>query len=213
MHCQLIKINVQLKQLRTKMKKTTTLLLTLMLGIGVVFADGAEEKEASELRVRILPGASEQVYKLMYLSEEKGLVKVNFYDSEGKKIFTDKIYNKFGFLRPYSFEALPEGTYTIELIDPKGTVSKEIAHITSAVSSLDVELTPTAEQAYKLSVVGNSIDPIMVKIYDQRYDLVTEDYIETGKSFSKIYNLSKMPKGHYTFEVYSKGDVIAKTIF
>lgn len=195
------------------MKKTTTLLLALMLGIGVVFADGAEEKDAAELRVKILPGASEQVFKLMYLSEEKGLVKVNFYDAEGKKIFTDKIYNKYGFLRPYSFKALPEGTYTIELIDPKGTVSREVSHITSATSKLDVELVPTAEKAYKLKVVGDSIEKVIVKIYDQRYDLITEDYIDISNSFTKVYNLSKMPTGKYTFEVYNKGDVIAKSMF
>lgn len=195
------------------MKKTTTLLFALVLGISAVFADGADEKDANELRVKILPGASKQVYKLMYLSEEKGMVKVNFYDSKGKKIFTDKVYNKYGFLRPYSFESLPEGNYTIELIDPKGTVSREITYISSATASMDVDLEPAADKAYQLKVVGNSIEPVLVKIYDQRYELVTEDYIDNEKSFTKVYNLSKLPKGHYTFEVYSKGDVIAKTVF
>jgi len=196
------------------MKKTTTLLLSLMLGIGVVFADGAKEKDAAELRIKILPGASKQIYKLMYLSEEKGLVKVNFYDENGKKIFTDKVYNKYGFLRPYSFEALPEGNYTIETIDAKGVVSREVTYVSATASTLEVELSPETEKSYKLSVKGGTtIDPVLVKIYDQRYDLVTEDYIENDKSFSKTYNLSKLPAGTYTFEVYSKGEVIAKSVF
>lgn len=195
------------------MKKTTTLLLSLMLGIGVVFADGAKEKDAAELRIKILPGATEQVYKLMYLSEEKGLVKINFYDEKGKKIFTDRVFNKYGFLRPYSFEALPEGNYTIETIDAKGVVTREVAYINDATADLEVELSPEAEKAYKLSVKGSTIDPVLVKIYDQWYGLITEDYIENDKSFTKTYNLSKLPAGKYTFEVYSRGEVVAKSIF
>ena len=203
--------NTLLIKTMDKMKKATTLIVGLILGISsALFANGSEEKDQMELNVKIIPGSTGDVFKLMYLSDNKEWVQVNIYNTSGKKILSDKIRNKRGFLRPYNFKSLPEGMYTIEVMT-ENTVKKEVVKLVEDEPQMNISFDPVAEnKRVKLTVTGPEVQPLLVNIYNQRSELVTQDYIDTEKSFSKVYNFNKIAEQKYIFEIISNGKVIAK---
>ena len=116
-------------------------------------------------------------------------------------------------MRPYSFEELPEGSYTIELIDSKGVITREVAYVAADLIDLEVDMQAMGDQKYNLKVVGAKMVPIYVRIFDAAEELVTTDFINKSASFTKTYNLSKLPAGPYKFEVVQNGHVIATNKF
>ncbi|MGK7394109.1 MAG: hypothetical protein ACNS62_06035 [Candidatus Cyclobacteriaceae bacterium M3_2C_046] len=194
------------------MKKATTILVGLIIVISsAVFASGKETIAEAKSSARIVPINAESVYKLVYDSQEAGIVKVNFYDQKGFKFFTDVVKNEKGFIRPYSFKNLPQGDYVIEIVDKFGSVQREIAfEVVKEKADFQVALNAETDKRFKLTVLGETLAPVFVKIYDANQRLVTEDYVDNSKSFSKVYNLSQVPASDFTFEVISKNKIVTK---
>lgn len=67
-----------------------------------------------------------RVIKVLYTNTECCAVKVRLKDEKGTLILTDRIKEENGFMRPYNIEALPAGTYTVEVVDQTGTHSEKV---------------------------------------------------------------------------------------
>ncbi|MGK7396687.1 MAG: hypothetical protein ACNS62_19070 [Candidatus Cyclobacteriaceae bacterium M3_2C_046] len=76
-----------------------------------------------------------------------------------------------------------------------------------------VQLQEEEKQVFKLVVKGVKIEPIEVKIYDSNKNLIAKDFIDTDKSYTKVYNLSKVKTKKITFEIINREDIIAKQEF
>lgn len=195
------------------MSKLTTILAGLLIVISsAAFATGTGESAEAESKLKVVPAETTNTYKVIYKSLEQGMVYVNFYNEAGEKIFTDKIKNVKGFVRPYNFVAQPKGSYTIEVVDNKGSLVREIKY-GKPLADLDVNLLQAeGDKRFKLVVKGEMTDPVYVKIYDSKSLLITEDYIDIKQSFSKIYDLNRIIEANFTFEVISGDTLIKKEI-
>src|SRR5690606_18204445 len=68
------------------------------------------------------------LFKVIYQGATPGKVKLNIFDSEGKKIHA-KIYSGLdGFICPLNFSRLTPGNYTIELVDGAGRYEQHIVY-------------------------------------------------------------------------------------
>src|SRR5579864_5552739 len=97
------------------MKKISLLLASVLL-CTLVFARGIDGPiKGSSVAVTNAKGST--LFKLYYKSENAGRVKITIEDEKGNTVFSETMKNADGFVRPYNFQELPEGQYTIAVED------------------------------------------------------------------------------------------------
>ncbi len=188
------------------------------------FAAGKEKaanvNTQSTIVLNIERESNKVVYRLVYQSKVEGLVKVSIYNEQGDLLLNDRIVNTSGFARPYNFNALPLGKYTLQIEDASGKVTKSIYHGKESViessqnSALQIKIEAVEKSAkYELKVVGNLQEPLYVNIYNANGIVVFSEEISETKSFSKVYDLSKTGLTNMTFEVLSASEILESATF
>ena len=84
-----------------------------------------------------------------------------------------------------------------KLIDGKDQTDFKIGNFEAAIINLQ-------NNRYRLLVDSRKDDPIFLRIYDTRGELVFKDKQEGG--FTRIYDLSAMGSAYYFFELKIKGN-------
>jgi len=178
------------------MKKILSLVFAL-IAIGHVNANGIEPKSPVGMSV-IKSGA---VVKVFYQGEQTGKVKVTIYNERGQTVYMETLQNTGNFMRPYNFSFLPEGEYTIELIDDQGKRVKTIAHSHASRKRI-AHLTRLndGETKYMLAVPSNGRNAFTIRIFDEQNNLRYQESQITEGDFAKIYNLNNI-EGDHTFEI------------
>jgi len=197
------------------MKIKATVFAVLLAAISTVsFADGKyDEKADREPEVKIIPSVSSHTYKLVYVSDLAGQVKVDIIDKNGSTILTDRILNKNGFIRPYNFSNLPEGAYTLKVIDGQNEIKESFTYETAVTKSpISVRTDLESDNKVKLTVIGVQKEKVIVKIIDRFNRVVAEDDIDAVKSFCKVYDFSKIGGTDFTFEVITSDKILKKAI-
>ncbi|MDN5201301.1 hypothetical protein QQ008_08010 [Fulvivirgaceae bacterium BMA10] len=203
------------------MKIKNVLKLAVIIGIiapTVVYAGSNDNNGTNESETKVkLVSENENVFKLIYLSDLNGKVIVNIYDSKNKKIMTDRITNKDGFIRPYNFKELKNGVYRFELIDADGKIEKtafyRMGTEPNARFSPSTQFVDSLEQKLELRVVGPRKDPIDITIYTNDGREFFKDRIREKNSISKVYDLHMLKAGKFTFLATHGNKVIAKKTF
>jgi len=189
------------------MKKMYVLLLAVLFSTAV-FAGGTFENPGAAKSVAVMK-KGESVFNLIYKGTVSCNVKVAIYDAKNKLVFAETVKKKDGFARPYNFDGLAEGDYTIEVSDLNGTHVEKISYRKPHDELIQVVKLAGADDRYLLTVAGNGDDKISINIFDENLDLVHHEIKSINKDFGQIYNLKNL-KGRITFEV--TGDRGSKTI-
>jgi len=117
-----------------KFVKTTVVAIAIVASVaGLAKAD----TEAVPSRVVKVKAQNEKSVKLTYLVDGQADVKVNIYDRQGKLVFSENIVNEKSFSRGYNFGLLPDGLYTLEVVDASGIVEKKIKKEVIYISRID----------------------------------------------------------------------------
>jgi hypothetical protein len=178
------------------MKKILSLVIVL-IAIGQVNANGVEPNSPTGMSV-IKKGS---IVKLYYRGEEAGKVKVKISNEDGDIVHLETLQNTDGFMRPYNLSFLPEGEYTIQLIDEKGTRTHKIMHsFASATRIAHLSRLKDGGNKFLLLVPNEGQDSLTIKIYDDANSLVYEDTQEIHTDFAKVYTLKQIA-GKVSFEV------------
>ena len=172
-----------------RVKHITLAALITVIGCGVLQAQEntkPETLEANSSKVQIVQSQA-QKYKLVYPIKKSGLVWVKIFDSDDKMLLSEKVKNKEGFMRSYDFSYLPEGKYRINIESEEGILNKEVYHEYQKNDiSISVEET-YHDNAFRLIVKGVKESPVYVDIFDGDNNVIFEDVVDVGKSFSRIY--------------------------
>lgn len=197
--------------MKTK-KAILTMLLTVM-SIAVYATDGEKGKSKAAPRVEITTGES-NVYRVLCMGKSDAKTTINIWNAKNKLVFTETIKNLNAFVRPYNFSQMPDGVYTLEVIEGNAVSQKVIYHGTFAptvevpVDLNIVKVSPVAgkDDVYKLTIIKGSKTKANIRIYDQDKKMVysTTEFFE--RNFSKLYNFKAM-KGLSTMEVEVNGEV------
>lgn len=138
------------------MKKIFPLSLSVLL-CTVVFAGGTDNTPGASSVAVIKKGAS--TYNLIYKTAQAGDVKVSILNSKHELVFTESIKTSDGFSRPYNFESLDEGEYSIEVVDSFETRTEKIYNYADKIKK-SFRITKLHRQnKYVLSVAGKGNDP------------------------------------------------------
>ena len=183
------------------MKKIIT--LSLVLFSTVMFANGTDDdknpKASSSGAAVIKKDVS--TFRLIYKSEQQADVRVSIYNDQDQLVYSEKVNNTDGFTRPYNFENLGEGEYTIAIEDgSKKQVEKVSYRAPKVTKTLNVLKMSSEQGKYLVMAAGQGDELITVSIYDGAHNLIHKSLEATKGNFSKLYNL-KSVKGHLTFEV------------
>ena len=179
------------------MKKIFALLLGVLL-CTVVFAGGTDYSSGASGVAVVKRDAN--TFKLIYKAAKAGYVKVLIRDSKHRTVFYETIKTVEGFTRPYNFESLDEGDYTLEIIDETGLHVEKIHNYATRVEKLFNVRKMDKGHKLILTVSGKGTETIHVKIYDESDVLVYNEEETITGDFARIYNLKDLT-GNVTFEV------------
>ncbi len=184
--------------------------LLTVLGANVWANPGDEVKGA--VKASVTTATKNGVYNLVY--QGTGMVKVVITNAVGEVVMVDQINAEGGFKRPYNFTTQPSGSYTLTVMDRNGKASLPLVHGNAfAQTRPKVQISPVQDKKFQLTMLGSNSEQVSVNIYDAAANLVFTDNIEKQGSFSRVYDLTKIPAGSFTFEVVSEDGVVTKKQF
>lgn len=104
------------------MKKFTLTAAVLLMIISTAFAsgDGKAEKRAT------IYSLQKDTYRVIYGAKDEAIVKIKITDEQGNVLREDRVKSKGGFMKPYNFKKLSDGTYTIKLTDEYGEITQQV---------------------------------------------------------------------------------------
>ena len=166
-------------------------LISVLAAGALAMAKGPGQPGESSTGFAVMKSGS-ALYKLIYKSNETANVHVAIYNDQQELVFSEVIRKKDNFMRPYNFENLPEGQYTVELVSPEGKQVQTITHQYQlpAPSFFHVTKISGAESKYLITASGD--DEITVRITDDRDQVLRVDRHEVKGEFAQVYNLKKI---------------------
>ena len=181
----------------TNMNKTLSFFAALLLMTSTAFATTPDEPAAGISVLR-----KGELIKLLYKGAKPTDVKVNILNQENEVIYTDKIKGTDGFIRPYNFSNLPQGSYSFELIDNLG--NREIKHVDYKLESrkkvMHVVRVAGTTDKFVVSVPNAGQSKLSINIYDDNGRLIYAEQEQINGDFARVYNI-KDHSGRVTFEV------------
>src|ERR1051325_6358518 len=105
------------------MKRIYSLLVGVLL-CTQVFAHGTKNSGTSSVAVTNSTGST--LFKLYYQAEKAGTVKVSIKNEHNETVYKETLHKVDAFIRPYNFEGLPEGQYTIVVEDEAGKAIEKV---------------------------------------------------------------------------------------
>jgi hypothetical protein len=179
--------------------KAFSLLLVGVLFSTLVFANGTDEPNKSESSVAVTNSVGSSLFKLFYKAEQAGTVKVSIFSNDSKLVFSEKMKNANGFMRPYNFTGLPAGKYTIQIEDKNGIRTEQVEYTAGKIEKY-ISLVKIAEEGkYLLSINSKSSDTISVSIFDEFDQLIHKQDKTIEHNFAEVLNLKNINR--FTIEV------------
>lgn len=180
------------------------------LAVAAIVAGMTAGAQAQKKSVKLDP-VDKDLYQLTYFKKGACNVKVEVLDQNGTLLHSESIKQKKSFTKPYSFQNLIHGEYSFKVIDDEGVYVAKIKR------SEDVNMVAAIKRMEgakaKVIVKGDFMSPVSVKILNKRNELVFDDYIDHERSFSKIYDLSKVRADELKIEVVSESKLLATAEF
>lgn len=177
------------------MKKITLVVVSVLVS-AFAFAGPDDPKSSSGMAVL---KRDESSFKLVYKSELQSDVKVQIFNDKNDMIFSETIKKSSGFLRPYNFEGLPEGEYTIKLNNGSNWMTETI-NFNSAKAEKLAQLIRMADGKYLLTVAGKGEDKITVRVSDKAGETVHYESTPVYGDFAMVYDLGKL-NDEFSFEI------------
>ena len=191
------------------MKKIIVLAVSVLCGT-LAFANGMDDPSKETSSAVVLSSTGSRLVKVYYKSLRTANVRLTIFNDRHQRIFSEMIKQESGFMRPYNFDKLPEGEYTIEI---ENGVSKQIEKVNTSLpkSVIMVHLAKVAgvEKKYALTGVSPRTEDLMVRIYDSVSQLVYEKSMKVSGAFGEVFNLKNI-SGDYTIEVSDDQGVIKR---
>ena len=174
---------------------------SIVLFSTAMFAGGAEESPKSSSGIAVMQNAENGLFKVYYKAAEAANVKVSILNDENQEVFTETIRKVNGFVRPYNFQNLKEGEYTIRIDDGTQSQAEKVVYQSGKLEKLiQVRKMKSVEGKYLLTASGQGKEQITVNIYDSTDKIIYTELQQINDTFAQVYNLSQV-KGGIAFEI------------
>lgn len=176
------------------MKKLSLILASVLL-CTLVFAGGtgyAKSTTASSAAA-VTNVAGSKIVKVYYQSDKQGKVKVSIIDSGGEEIFNELVPNTNGFIRPYNFEFLPQGEYTVVIKDEYGKMVEKITYAEDRIEKqINIKKLREADK-YLVTIASAKKDDMTILISDSADNLIYHEAVTVEGNFGRVYKIKNLP--------------------
>ena len=177
----------------------------------LVFARGTDGPIKGSSSVAVTNVAGSTLYKVYYKSDRPGKVKVSIIDEKGDNVFAETMKKMDGFMRPYNFDGLPEGQYTIKVEDENGKTVEKINYKSGRVEKLIGIHKLAGENKYMLSISSPKPEDVFIYIFDDKGNLIYNEIQSIKGDFAQVYNLMEIKS--FTIEVSDKFGELKKITY
>ncbi len=176
--------------------KKISLVVVGVLFCTLVFANGTDEPIAPS-SVAVTNSSGSSLFKVYYSAYIEDDVTVSIFNQSGKLVFIEKLRNTDGFIRPYNFERLDEGDYTIE-VENEDSKHVEKVHYSAGKIEKMINIVKLADEGkYLLTVASKGADNVTINIYDDHNELIHSQERFVEREFAEVINL----KNRKTFTI------------
>lgn len=183
----------------------------MVVAVGVlfstlVFANGTVESgQASSVGVM---KSGSNLIKVFYKSVKSNDVKLSIYNENFDVVYTETLKKTEGFMRPYNFANLPEGRYTIQIVDETGTQTETVTYGAAKIEkSVNIVKVTSEEDRYLLTGFSQSADKITVRIFDGDGKTAYDQVLHVDGKFAQLYNLKGF-KDSFSIEVSDANGIL-----
>jgi len=192
--------------------KKLSLLLAGVLMCTLVSARGIDAPIKGASSVAITNVAGSTLFKLYYKSERMGRVKISIIDEKGSMIFNETLNKVDGFIRPYNFDGLPEGQYTVRVEDENGKTVEKVNYKEGKVEKLiHIQKLSNEENKYLVSIVSPKQEDVFIYIFDVDGNLIYNEIQSIKGEFAQVYNLQEVKS--FTIEIADKFGELKKVAY
>jgi len=193
------------------MKKISLVMAIVLIGT-LSFARGIDEPAIQKSSMKVTNSSGSTLYKLYYKSVEQGKVKVSIRNGKDETVLNETFKNIDNFIRPYNFENLPEGEYTITVEDENGVTVEKVNHTKDRAQKLvHVQKLFGEKGKYVLSIASQKTENVSISIFDKDGNMIHNETQKVGKEFAQIYNLKDVDS--FTIEIEDKDGLIKRVSY
>jgi hypothetical protein len=183
------------------MKKIIVLTMSVLFST-LVFANDTDGPSTGNSSVAVSNANGSKLVKVFYKAQQFGNVKVSIVNDQHEVVFTEKVKKTDGFMRPYNFEGLKEGEYTVKIEDASGKYSEKVNYAGGSIKTLIRFAKLTGEQGrYVMTGRAYREERITVRFYNSAHQVVFEQRHKVEGEFGEVYNLKNVP-GAFSVEIF-----------
>lgn len=171
-------------------------LFTLLFAAGIATGAFATDKD----KVVSIRQTEAKKVAVSYSAVPQGTVIVKITDADNRLVMRDKINKEAAFAKRYDLNALPEGTYEVEVMDESGVLrTASFDTFVAEAPAVFSRVSKMADNKYRLLVSNLEAKEVSVTIFDGDHMIHTER-IDNPQGLHKIYDIAQ-PNGNITFKV------------
>lgn len=151
----------------------------------------------------------DHVFELHYMRQSSRMVQVKIRNSENVIVYSERL-KKGRFIRPYNLANLPEGIYTLEVLDENGMYRHIISNRKKMSTSFSyVKFNPVTPDQVKLTIFTQEEREVSIRVYDESSQLLHSAKVFIIGAYVRLYTLKEITGGYIsvqvgdTFELYS----------
>ena len=188
--------------------KTISSILACVLFCTLVSAHGTEGSAATS-SVVVTHANGSTLFKVYYKASKPGNVKVSIRNEHGDGVFFEVIKKMDAFIRPYNFEGLPKGQYTVTVEDESSKTVEKVDYSDFKVEKLiRIAKLSNANDKYLLTISSPKPEDVFIYFFDSNGILVYNEIQTIHKEFGQVYNLKELKS--FSVEVWDKDGVLRK---
>ncbi|MBI1769474.1 MAG: hypothetical protein HY015_09495 [Bacteroidetes bacterium] len=190
--------------------KTIISILSCVLFCTLVSARGTEGSAATP-SVAVTNATGSTLFKVYYKSSKSGNITITIRNETGENIFSEVIRKTDAFIRPYNFEGLPEGQYTVTVENSDSKTVEKVNYKNYKVEKL-IHIAKVSNEAdkYLLTISSPRQEDVYIYFFDASGVLVYNEIQTIHKEFAQIYNLKEIKS--FSVEVWDKDGVLRKYV-
>jgi len=190
---------------KTRMKKILSILLVLVIISSSAFARRATDKPVPASGLAVTKNGS--TFKVFYRGVNANDIKVSILDADNNVVFAETIRKVDAFVRPYNFEKLAKGEYTIEVSEAGSRQTQKILYEESNERLVGLVRLAGDASTFLLTVPNKGDETLRITIRGEEDELLYSGVEKIHGDFAQLYKL-KDATGEFSFEVSdSKGIV------
>ncbi len=181
------------------MKKSIQLLGTILLTLVVTFSAFSNTKpDPRKLSMKLIDGKM----KLAYKNDSNGKVMIELVNTLGEVIHQEEVKRNQSFAKIIDFNLLGDGQYKVQLSGAKKKYVKEVWVFKNA----HIALLKQKYNTYKLLYGSKEPTAIDVQFLNESGQVVMEDFFQSSKGFSKVYQVSSRKTNATALRIITESD-------